>query len=193
MEQISDVSRFNTICSSYIHREGIDSLLNYLNTSDYFTAPASAQYHNAYYGGLLNHSLNVFDNLVLLYNTYSDKIPTKYTMETLAIIALFHDLCKVNSYQLDYRNVKNETTGKWEKVPYYRFSEKFHFGGHSRKSIFLIERFMRLTEDEAIAINCHMGAFDDDIRKEISSIFSANPLALLLHMADMMATNLTEK
>lgn len=179
--------KFIEIYKEYIMRDGADKLLAYLEKSDFFDAPASTKYHGSEPGGLCKHSINVFHRLMLECLTESN--PASY--ETRAICGLLHDICKVNYYKPDTRNVKVD--GKWEQVPYYSVEEKFTYGGHGSKSVFLIERFMRLTEEEAIAIHNHMGAFD--IRPgdySLSNIFTTYPLAFLLHVADMKATYMDE-
>ena len=96
---------------------------------------------------------------------------------------------------MDYRNVKNKDTGAWEKVPYYKVEDKLPYG-HGEKSVYIIGGFMRLTREEAMAINWHMGGFDDRARGgsfAVSAAFRDYPLAVLTHTADFLATYLDEK
>lgn len=171
-----------------IKREGSKELLNWMiEKTDFFTAPASSRFHNAFEGGLCEHSLNV-------YNALKDKYNAGAHDESYAICALLHDLCKAEFYKVSQRNVKNEVTGQWEKVNYYTIDDKFPFG-HGEKSVFLIERFMRLKVDEAIAIRWHMGGFDDAARGgsfAINGAFEKYPLAVKLHIADIEATYFME-
>lgn len=170
-----------------ITRQGANELLDWMMKTDFFTAPASSKFHSAYEGGLCEHSLNVYNAMIERYN---DGKPD----ESYAIVALLHDLCKAEFYKLGSRNVKNETTGQWEKVPFYSIEDKFPFG-HGEKSVFLIERFMRLKVEEAIAIRWHMGGFDDAARGgsfAINGAFERYPLAVKLHIADIEATYLIE-
>lgn len=175
-------ARFLDICRTTIHRDGIENLLDWLEKSDFFTAPASTKYHSNYEGGLLEHSLNVYDALLVLRDTFVQDKPI--SDESVAVAALFHDLCKVNFYKADTRNVKKD--GVWTTVPVYTIDERFVFGGHGSKSVFLAERFIRLELDEAVAINCHMGASDGN--KDVYRAYEACPLAYLLNMADGVAT-----
>ena len=169
--------QFIKIYKENIKREGSDKLLEWLWDSDFFKAPASTRYHLACEGGLCEHSINV-------YNNFECDNP-----ETKAICALLHDVCKINFYKSDFRNVKN-ADGNWEKVPYYSIDEKFPFG-HGEKSVFLIERFMKLTIEEAVAIRFHMGEFEKD--KATSDAYNKYTLAVLLHIADLKATFIDEK
>lgn len=178
--------RFENLCRTHITRPGLDKLLEWLEKSDFYTAPASAKYHLAETGGLCLHSLNVFDELVHLRECYGNWI--NISNEQLAITALFHDLCKVNFYKPDTRNVKVD--GVWQTVPTYSYEEKFVYGGHGSKSVFLIERFMKLTPEEAVAINCHMASWDGN--KDVGSAYEHYPSAWLLHVADEAATFLDE-
>ena len=197
MEQEKRDNEFITTYRTFIKREGADKLLDYLLTkSDFFTAPASSKFHNDFEGGLCAHSLNVYKRLKsLLAAEYGEKWQELYSPETVAIVGLLHDVCKVNYYEVDYRNVKNKDTGAWEKVPYYRVEDKLPYG-HGEKSVYIIGGFMRLTREEAMAINWHMGGFDDRVRGgsyTVGVAFQQYPLAVLTHTADFLATYLDEK
>ena len=186
---------FIDIYRHYIHREGSEELLDYLmNKSDFFTAPASARYHGAYAGGLCQHSVNVFRCLA----DYLERPRVKelygldYDMESVAIAALLHDLCKVGCYRPGTRNVKNEATGQWEKVQTYFFEDKLPYG-HGEKSVYIISGFMRLTREEAMAIRWHMGFSGQEDPRTIGQALQQYPLAASLSMADMEATYYLEK
>ena len=160
---MTDKEEFISIFSEKIKREGAEKLLDFLeNKSDFFTSPASSRFHNAFEGGLLRHSLNVYKCLVdyLERPRVKEVYKLNVSEETAAIVALLHDICKVNTYTISYRNSKNEKTGQWEKVPYYAIDDQFPYG-HGEKSVFLIERKMRLKIEEAMAIRWHMGEFGD--------------------------------
>ena len=141
-------TEFKDIVANMIHRDGIDGLMTWLDSTDFYSAPSSTRYHGAEPGGLVAHSIAV-------YNCLKQK-QTDETDETIAIASLFHDLCKCNFYKQTFRNVKNEVTGKWEKVPSYEVNDQFPLG-HGEKSMFIITKFMNLTDEEAMAIRWHMG------------------------------------
>lgn len=173
-----------------IHREGADRLLEWLQTTDFFTAPASTRYHCACPAGLVMHSINVYE---VMMEKHFD--PETDSAESFALCALLHDVCKAQFYKVSSRNVKNERTGQWEKVPYYVIEDAFPYG-HGEKSVFLIERFVRLKPVEATAIRWHMGGFDDAARGgnfSISVAYDKYPIAVKLHLADLEATYLREK
>lgn len=182
----SNKSLFISLCKQEIKREGLNNLLAWLEKSDFYTAPASARYHSSYEGGLVQHSLNVYTELKNLHDVLYTYI--KCTDENIAVAALFHDLCKVNFYGVEMRNRKNEE-GRWEKYPAYKIQEKFCFGGHGSKSVFLIQQFMKLEPIEAVAINCHMGLSDNEY---VGNAYEQYPFAWLLHVADEAATWLVE-
>lgn len=187
----------------YIKRDGIEELLTWLDTTDFYTAPASTKYHGNYAGGLAKHCLAVYHELVFLMHGFSgftdsgnppkwhDKNLAKYTMENVAIVALFHDLCKVDTYVTEYRNVKKD--GEWVSEPYYTVHPDFQFGGHGSKSVYQCMRFIQLLPCEAAAINAHMGAFDMSTYNQPAAVYGENPLAWLLHVADESATYILDK
>lgn len=179
--------------ASYIKRDGARKLLGWLLESDFFVAPASARYHSAFPGGLVEHSLRVFYRLRDLWmNEYGVEKLTEEIMESLAICGLLHDICKANFYTISMRNVKNDETGKWEKKPYYEVQDILPYG-HGEKSVYILRSFIPLKEEEAMAIRWHMGAFDDSAKGHaLSQAFRSYPLALMLHLADMQANYLDE-
>lgn len=188
-------NEFITTYRTFIKREGADKLLDYLlSKSDFFTAPASSKFHNDFEGGLLSHSLNVYKRLVkLLQAEYGEGWTEKYSPETVAIVGLLHDVCKINYYKLSYRNVKKD--GAWEQVPFYTVEDEIPYG-HGEKSVYIISGFMRLTREEAMAINWHMGGFDDRVKGgsyTVGAAFRRYDLAVLTHTADFLATYLDEK
>lgn len=174
-----------------VRRPGADRLLAWLEGTDFFTAPASTRFHGSFPGGLCHHSVNVWHRLLQL-REHLDGVPgmPRFSDETAAVCGLLHDVCKANFYGVEMRNRKNEQ-GRWERVPFYVVSEKFVYG-HGEKSVFLIERFLRLTDEEAVAIRFHMGAFDDSTRNAYAQAAEQVPLAFWLHTADMMASHFDE-
>ena len=185
--------RFINIFKTKIKRDGADKLLDFLISSDFFTAPASARYHSAYEGGLLDHSLNVYDCLCAYLNRdyAKEKFKLSYSDETIAIVSLLHDICKVNVYKPGFRNVKNEQ-GKWEQVPTFEFDDKLPYG-HGEKSVYMISPFIKLTREEAFAIRYHMGFSNVDDQRNVGKAFEMFPLAFALSTADMEATYYIEK
>ena len=175
---------FEALVESHIQRSGIGDLMYMVENSDFFTAPASTRFHGSEEGGLCQHSINVATQLVNLARLYA---PGKYSDETLAIVGLFHDICKIGCYKTEMRNKKDEN-GKWIQVPFYTFEEDFPFGGHGSKSVFLIMQHMKLTPEEATAVNAHMGFSGCENISAISSAFENNLLAWMLHVADEAAT-----
>ena len=181
--------RFIEIYTQNIKREGADKLLEYLTSpaSDFFTAPASARFHSSYEGGLVDHSINVYECL----KSYLDSDRAKdfgfeYTDESIAIVSLLHDLCKVNVYKKGFRNVKDEK-GMWQRVDTFEFDDKLPYG-HGEKSVYIISGYMKLTREEAFAIRYHMGYSSTEDPRNISTAFEMFPLAFALSTADSEAT-----
>ena len=178
---------FIKIYTDNITRRGSAELLEWIQKTDFFTAPASTKFHCACEHGLVMHSVSVVNTLI---EKHFDE--EHDSLESFAICALLHDLCKAQFYKVSTRNVKNDETGQWEKVPYYSVEDSFPYG-HGEKSVFLIERFMRLKLEEAMAIRWHMGGFEDNGGYTISQAYERYPLAVKLHLADLESTYLREK
>ena len=180
---------FCEIFSTHIKREKADEFLKWITKTDFFTTPASTRFHCACTNGLVMHSINVYKVLRERYYEDGD------SEESFAICGLLHDICKAQFYKTSTRNVKNEETGKWEKKPYYMVEDQFPYG-HGEKSVFLVERFIRLKTAEAMAIRWHMGGFDESVKGGSYSMgvaYEKYPLAVKLHLADLEATYLVEK
>ena len=196
---ISDYkTEFIRIYKSSITRDGSDKLLDWLlNKSDFFTAPASTKFHSAYEGGLCEHSVKCYYRFAQnLQNEYEEVgAESVISAESVAIIALLHDVCKTNFYKTEYRNAKNEF-GEWVKVPYYTVDDQIPYG-HGEKSVYMISGFMRLTREEAMAINWHMGGWDARVMggssSALSNAFYKYKNAFLFHISDAQATYLDEE
>lgn len=205
MNTQDNISRFEQNLS-YVKRPGMEGLLNYIRRSDFYTAPASTRYHLSCPGGLLQHSLNVLDVLrgMLPADPASSNaetrlfqvggaIHTKIPDESIIMAALTHDICKTHFYQASTRNVKNEETGKWEKVPTFTVADRMPLG-HGPKSVMLIKEHVKLTNMELYAIWHHMGTMGLSGPDLLTWQQAADkyPLVWLLHSADMIATHYVE-
>lgn len=169
-----------------IKRDGIDEFVKWLRATDFFTAPASTRFHGAYEGGLAEHSLTVYNYLKQFNEYYRASGKEAYSDESVTIVALFHDICKANYYKTEMR-WRKDSSNQWEQYPTYKVDEDFHFGGHGSKSLYLTQYFIRLTPEEAVAINCHMGQWDATIYSNPSAAYEQYLLAWLLHVADEAA------
>lgn len=181
-------AEFLEIFNRGVTRHGHDRLLAHLEAeTDFFTAPASTKYHGAHPGGLVEHSLNVYYRLRdftirdTMENGMGDMWPE--CEETVAIIALLHDVCKVNCYHWD--------TSKKA----YTFRDPLPLG-HGEKCLFLITQHMALTTEEAMAIRWHMGAYDDAVKggsRAMAEAMRASPWVWRLQEADMCAAWIDER
>ena len=193
---MSGKEEFIELFKEKITRPGADALLNFLeHKSDFFTAPASARYHGSYAGGLCEHSLNVYHCLkdYLARERVTDLYGLEYSQESIALVALLHDVCKTGCYKAGTRNVKGPD-GRWQAVPTFYYEDSLPYG-HGEKSVYILSGFLRLTREEAMAIRWHMGGFDDAARGgcfAISEAYDKYPLAVKLHIADLEATYLME-
>lgn len=167
------------------NREGIEEVIQFLEKSDFYKAPASTRFHGSFEGGLLEHSMKVYE--ILKHKVKNSLLDLNVSDDTLIIIALLHDICKVNFYKVDYRNAKNER-GEWEKVPYYTVDNTIPYG-HGEKSVMMITEYMKLTVEEKYCIRWHMGFTEPkEAYNTLGQAFKKFPLALILHEADLEAT-----
>ena len=168
-----------------VNRDGINDLINFIKKTDFFKAPASTRFHGSKEGGLLEHSLKVYEILKHKVGNCIEEI--EVSEETIIIVALLHDICKANFYKVDYRNAKNEL-GVWEKVPYYTIDDTIPYG-HGEKSVMMITEYIKLTPEEKYAIRWHMGFTEPKEQyTTIGIAYKKYPLALLMHEADLEAT-----
>ena len=176
---------FNELALQTILRKGNAEFLSWLSDTDFFHAPASSKYHGNYDGGLCEHSLAVYRNL----RNMIDKLDPYFASdESIALVSLYHDACKINLYEKYLRYVKNDKTGEWEQVECYKIFDPMSFGAHGAKSMYMVMHFMNLSVTEATAILHHMGAWDKSDYTNPGNVYEWNRLAWYLHLADEAAT-----
>ena len=184
---------FLQIFRENIHREGADALLDYLeHKSDFFTAPASARFHGSYPGGLCEHSVNVYRCLeaYLERERVRELYGLDYSPESVALVSLLHDVCKTGCYKQGTRNVKGPD-GKWQTVPTFFYEDPLPYG-HGEKSVYIVNGFVRLTREEAMAIRWHMGFSGPEDNRTVGQALQRYPLAFALATADMEASYFLE-
>ena len=186
-----EVNRFINLLKQ-TEKINIDLLINYLeNETDFFVAPASSNYHGNYYGGLLEHSLLVYDNMVKINNM----LINPFNKNELIISGLLHDICKSNFYTDSIRNKKIDN--KWVQEPYFAVDDMNPLG-HGEKSVIIIQQFIKLNENELYAIRWHMMSYDDVTRGYTGNLSLTNaltkyPIITLIHMADLFSISLLLK
>lgn len=193
-------AKFLCLYKQCITRPGADELLKWLESTDFFTAPASTRFHLSRPGGLVEHSVHVYNRLRSLYfceRQLGEDFPfpdlSGEEEETIAICGLLHDICKANFYSVQMRNRKNKE-GLWEQYPFYVVADQLPYG-HGEKSVYLISSFMKLSTEEAMAIRWHMGFSDSEFKAggySVGNAFGKFSLAVLTHIADLQATYLDE-
>ena len=190
---MSAKEEFIQIYRDSIRREGADALLDYLeHKSDFFTAPASARYHGAWPGGLCEHSVNVYRCLAayLERERVKELYGLEYSAESIALVALLHDVCKTGCYKAGTRNVKGPD-GRWQAVPTFYYEDSLPYG-HGEKSVYILSGYLKLTREEAMAIRWHMGFSGDEDKRLVGQALQQYPLAFALSVADMEATYFLE-
>ena len=205
MEQVARDPRadFLAVYSNTIKRDGAAAMLYWLDSkTDFFTAPASSKHHLAQPGGLTIHSLNVWHRLreIAVRDMTDRNAPgvrhlSEAEEETVAILGLLHDVCKAGVYHQETKRRRNPETKQWEDYLGYTFRDTFPLG-HGEKSLFLITRHMALTEEEALAIRWHMGAYDDAVKggsRSMTEAMNLTPWVWRLQEADMCAAWIDER
>lgn len=167
------------------NRPGIEDLISFLEKTDFFTAPASTRFHGSFEGGLVEHSLKVYE--ILDYKAKNNVLKLEIPDDTIKIVSLLHDICKLNFYKVDYRNAKN-ALGEWEKVPYYTIDDTIPYG-HGEKSVMMITEYIKLTPEEKYSIRWHMGFTEPkELYGTLGEAYKKYPAALLLNEADLEST-----
>lgn len=197
---------YKKVFNEVITRSGANTLLEYLEKeTDFFEAPASTNFHSNFKGGLAMHSIQVYKNLRKILNTdwMREMLGISADEETIAVVALLHDVCKVNNYiyKEKARKYKDDTLkndkgypGVWLDLPGYEINKENKLPGHGELSVFLIQQYMELTLEECFAIRYHMGLYEGESKmREISDVFTNYPLAFALNLADDMASKFCEK
>lgn len=196
------INKFESLLNG-IKREGIEDLLDYIRQSDFYTAPASTRFHSCHEGGLLEHSMNVYNCLSAKKNSHTwmseiSKVPD----DSIIIVALLHDICKTNYYVVEMKNrkvysefgKKSDNNGRfdWESYPGYTVDDKFPYG-HGEKSVMMIEQFIKLTPLERYSIRFHMGFTEPkELWNTLTAAIKKYPLILAVHESDLEATYLLE-
>ena len=206
-----NIQRFEELLGS-VQRTAMDKLMNYIKKkTDFYSAPASTRFHLSCEGGLLQHSLNVYDCLAAKReNPIWQNILTGIPEESLIIMALLHDLCKTNFYVEGTKNQKTYDPEKvaaaegwqrkhdsqgdyiWETVKTYQVDDQLPLG-HGEKSVMLIQCYIRLTMQEVMAIRWHMGFSEaKENHNALGTAMEKYPVILALHEADLEATKILE-
>lgn len=169
-------------------------MIEYLEEgTDFFDAPASTKHHCAYGGGLAEHSMNVWETLMRLDTAFATCTPD----DQIAVVAILHDVCKTN-YYVQEPAWRKDALGKWESYTRWGVNDALPLG-HGEKSLFIITKFIELSDAEAAAIRWHMGAWtagvttDYSLSKAYNAAVDKYPLVTLLATADNLTTHLVEK
>ena len=205
LEIQANKEKYLAYCRQYIHRKGIDELLDYIeHKTDFFTAPSSTKFHLNTPGGLCRHSINVFEAALKINEhllrpkqdagecLFSEPLKE----ESIAVAALLHDLCKCGLYK-QVEKWKKDEQNKWVSYIGYEVNDEFPFG-HGEKSCYIINFYLRLTKEELLAIRWHMGMFDvaengSSGRFAFYNACDISPLVVLLQMADMSSSHWFEE
>lgn len=201
MAENQNIERFEQLLRS-TKRDGIEGLIEFIRKSDFYTAPASTRYHSCHEGGLLEHSLNVYDclNTKCKGELWSEM---NVTEANIIITALLHDLCKSYYYGTEIKNkkvysehgTKSDSNGgfDWVSAPAYVVDDKIPYG-HGEKSVMMIEEFIKLEPVERYAIRWHMGFTEPkETWNTLGVAIRKYPLVLAMHTSDLEATYLLEK
>ena len=197
------IEKFEQLLTS-VKRDGVDKLLAYIRKSDFYRAPASTRFHSCHDGGLLEHSLNLYECLLSKkQNPIWAEVLREVDDESLILVALLHDLCKSYLYVPEFKNkkvysdtgTKKDEGGRfdWQAVKGYSTDDKIPYG-HGEKSVMMIEEFIKLKPIERYAIRWHMGFTEPkEYWNTLTTAIKKYPVILAVHQADMEATYLLEE
>ena len=180
--------------------QGIEKVIQYLEESGFFSAPASTAFHLNYEGGLMEHSMNVYKMAIAMREpivAMKPEMREKLQEKSIIIAALLHDVCKAKIYQKTKKWNMN-SQGKWEQKEGYTTDYSQMPFGHGEKSvIILLDLGLKMTVDEMVAIRWHMGAWDlsfqsYEAKSNINESGNRYPLLSLIQAADNMATHILE-
>lgn len=164
------------------NRAGVDKIIAWLESTDFFEAPASTQYHENYTGGLCEHSLKVYDTFELLHKSFNFNI----NINSIILMSLLHDVCKANCYTKEKKNVK--IGQNWTQVDYWKFDDSNPIG-HGHKSVILLQQFgLTLNDLEIQSIITHMNGYDKSDLFNASNVYNKDDKTIWLHVADFIAT-----
>ena len=184
------------------NRTGIEKVLQKLDELGFFEAPASTKFHLSCKGGLLEHSMNVYEAAVMLREQAVKARPELeelLPMESVAICTLLHDTCEADIYKEGILSRKN-ADGYWEK--YLGFQVDYNAGlplGHGEKSVIMLLSWgLELKPEEMMAIRWHMTAWDlpmqsPEHKESLNAAKAKTPLVSLVQLADGFATGLLER
>lgn len=200
-----------------VDRSGIDDLIAYLESTDFFKAPARCEHSCNFPGGLLLHSINTYRALKEKLTPGTNTVWTgvaldeNITNDTLIIVSLLHDLGKIGMFEKTQKNtrcydeeaikaadrfsVKEDSVGKyiWKVENGYRYINESPFGGAGETAVIIAQRYLRLTNTEIKALRWHAGYGPEAYTSRVSDAFASTPLALALYTADMEATFIVDK
>ena len=164
------------------NRAGVDKIIEYLETTDFFEAPASTQYHENYTGGLCEHSLKVYDTFEKLHKAFNLDI----NINSIIIMSLLHDVCKAECYHKEKKNVK--IGQNWTQIDYWKFDDENPIGHGHKSVIILLKEGFSLTDLEINSIISHMNGYDKSDLFNSSNIYNKDDKTIWLHVADFIAT-----
>ena len=181
-------------------RQGVENVIAKLEELGFFSAPASTVFHLCEEGGLLQHSLNVYDEALMLREQeirMCPKVAARLPLDSVTIAALLHDVCKAEIYRKTIKNRKN-AEGYWEKYEGYEVDNSAFPCGHGEKSVIQLLRWgLDLTEDEILAIRWHMGPWDlafqsAEQKGSQNTAKNSTPLLSIISHADGLAASILE-
>jgi hypothetical protein len=169
-----------------VKRTGMPKFIKYVESSDFFTAPASTRFHGSNAGGLAEHSWNV-------YTIFKDKVAhykLELSEESVILCSLLHDICKIGVYRKGKKNVKED--GKWIEKEVWEYNDGLPFG-HGEKSVYILQKYIELTDEEAIIIRWHMGLSEPkELWRKFDDAAEIYPAAVALFTSDVEAAHLIE-
>lgn len=172
-------------------KEGMESLLHYMNENGFYESPCSGGNHLAVPGGLAKHTRNVIQIAESIHETFFDHDDTSIVnLCELYLVCALHDLGKMGQFGKQNYVENILKSGKQSDKKPYVSNPELQYVPHECRSIAIANRFIDLNENEQSAILYHNGLYGD-FRYCING--KETPLYLILHFADMWASRVEEK
>lgn len=181
---MTNIEKFENL-ARMTEKANIENLIQYCKDSDFYTAWASSSYHLNMQGGLLQHSLNVCEYAMTLWNSFNSKV----SLQSVIFCSLFHDLGKSGLKGDEYYVPNTLKSGNISGTKPIKINPKLRIKNHAMRSVLTLSKFVDMTEDEKVCIISHDGFYQAENRQAMLDVFE---LLYLVHSSDLYVARFVE-